>query len=99
MIVWFILNSAARIGVMLIVIYELVIHREKLHSAERFGLGLAGGAGLLTVPSIWLQPNPFENWASALFSIGLFVYLWGRAYRLWRHARNNAAMARDGVRP
>ena len=89
---WLLINSVARIGIMLIVVYKLTRYRERFICPERIGLSMAGGAGFLTIPSIWsVDQSPFEGWAAALFALGFFIYLCGRLSRNIRHERNNRA--------
>ena len=87
---WMLMNSLARLGIMLIVVYKLTRYRHRFICPERVGLSLAGGAGFLTIPVIWTAAEtPFEGWASAIFALGVFIYLCGRMSRTLKHERAN----------
>jgi hypothetical protein len=90
---WLIVHTMARLSIAAVCVVELVAHLEQLNWAERHGLAIAGGSGILTIPAILkIVPNPFETWAGALFSIGILIYVCGRHYRLHKHKRANEIM-------
>lgn len=87
---WLLLNTLFRLGITGIVVWKLTAHRDNFKPAERIGMGLAGGAVLLTLPQIWADSTtPFELWASTIFSMGIFVYFCGRLHRHLKHSKNN----------
>lgn len=90
LILWLVLITLARVGIMVIVAIKLTVWHHCFNLLERVGLGLAGGAAFLTIPTLWhWQDNPFEGWANAAFSWGVFLYLCGRMRRHYVHRRNN----------
>lgn len=93
MIVWDIINSIMRVGIMLIVAWKLIRFFHLFNSWERWGMSIAGGCSLLTVSVIWGgERSPYDGWATTLFSFGVLLYFIGRTTRHWRHERNNQAM-------
>lgn len=92
---WETINIACRLMVAAIVIVKLVRFYDLYRAGERFGLGVAGGCALLTVPVLWEgQGSPFAEWASALFAFGVAVYFAGRLRRQMLHERANREMVR-----
>lgn len=88
---WLVLTSLFRVILMMILAYKLVAFRDQLKPVERLGMGLTAGSAFLTIPAVWDLPgNPFDKWATALFSFGVMLYFIGRMSRHRRHARNNA---------
>lgn len=93
---WFIITALLRLGITAIVVWKLTVHRDLFIPSERIGLGLAGGASLLTIPSFATGlESPFEGWAVTLFSAGFFIYLCGRTSRHFRHRARNEEMKRQ----
>jgi hypothetical protein len=65
-----------------------------LNKRERWGAGILGGCGFMTIPVI-LDVNkvgtPFDTVAGLLFSVGAIMFLWGFIDRKLGHARRNRA--------
>lgn len=96
---WEAANIFCRLAVVGIVLVKLVWFFEDYHWDERFGLGVAGGCALMTVPVLLTGPaNPFSEWAGALFAFGVLVYFAGRLRRQINHARRNAEQRRRAGR-
>ncbi len=90
---WTALGVVASIGILCIVAWKLTVWHHCFNKMERLGMGMAGGAGFLTIPAILQAPgNPFDGWAMALFRLGVFIYFVGRTLRYHKHKRNNDAM-------
>ena len=99
MICLLILNSIFRVFITAILAYKLVAFRDQLKPVERWGMGIAGGSAFLTIPAIWDLPgNPFDKWATTLFSFGIMLYFIGRMTRHFRHARNNTLANKAAAR-
>lgn len=97
MIAWDILNSLARVGIAIILIWKLVRFPLLFNSWERYGMAIAAGTSVLTVTVIWeAQRSPFDGWATTVFSFGILLYFIGRGMRHWRHERANEAQIRQG---
>ncbi len=95
---WAIAHSLIRIVLTLIVIVKVTRFATTLNRVERFGLGMMGGCGLLTVNVIWeRQQSPYDGWAGTLFSFGAILFLFGRTLRDWKHQRANDRMAAQGA--
>ncbi len=85
----------------------MLTHRELgqiLNKRERWGAGIVGGCGFLTIPVI-LDVNkvgtPFDTVAGLAFSVGMILFMWGFIDRKLGHARRNAQsleQARDHLR-
>lgn len=63
-----------------------------LNWRERFGAGVMGGTGFLTVPVILDLHNhgtPFDTWAGFAFSLGAVIFFWGFIDRKLGHERRN----------
>jgi hypothetical protein len=98
-IAWDILNSLARIGIAIIIVWKLYRFNALFNVWERYGMGMAGGCSILTISVIWQgERSVYDGWATSTFSVGVFLYFIGRMSRHWRHERNNRFMinmARD----
>lgn len=81
MTLWLILTTIFRVCIAAIVVVKLTRYRGTFNYPERLGLGLAGGAGLLTIANTWNRHSPFEGWAMTLFTLGFLIYLIGRMTR------------------
>jgi hypothetical protein len=93
---WVILNTVARLGIMLIVAWKLTVWRSWFNATERVGMAVAGGTGFLTIPAIWgAEHDPFADWASSLFAVGVFIYFCGRLLRHRKHDIANEAALRQ----
>lgn len=75
----------------------MLTHRELgqiLNKRERWGAGIVGGCGFLTIPVI-LDVNkvgtPFDTVAGLAFSVGMILFMWGFIDRKLGHARRNAS--------
>jgi hypothetical protein len=90
MIVWDVLNSLMRLGIAVIIVWKLYRFSHMFNAYERYGMGIAGGASLLTITVIWDgMRSPYDGWGTTLFSFGILLYFTGRMTRHWRHERNN----------
>ncbi len=74
----------------------MLTHRELgniLNRRERWGGGIVGGCGFLTIPVI-LDVNkagtPFDTVAGLAFSVGMILFMWGFIDRKLGHAKRNA---------
>jgi len=91
------LNVTGRLLLVGIVVFKLTQFREMANVAERFGLGLMGAGSFLTIPVIlYKNQNPFEGWAVSLLTYGVILFLSGRTWRDYKHARANRQMVRQG---
>jgi cbb3-type cytochrome oxidase subunit 3 len=91
---WIIFNSILSVLAAVFVTYKLVFFGDMLNAPERLGMGLMGSAMILTMAILWDYERlgtPFDGWATALFRLGLLLYLAGRLSRHNRHRRANAA--------
>jgi len=70
-----------------------------LSRAERLGIGIMGGTGLMTVPVIYMTakhiPSPYDGWASLLFTVGAIVFFSGWMHRKRTHDLANDRAARE----
>lgn len=88
--IWDVLSASCRVAVAVIVVVKLVFFYDHYHRLERFGLGVAGGCSLLTVPvAIYGGQSPFSEWTYAAFAFGIMLYFLGRLQRQVSHARAN----------
>lgn len=87
---WQFVHTVASLLMFGAAVYVLSNWRERYNSTERFGLGLAGGCGLLRISVIWENgASPFYGWAPSLMTVGIALFLFGRAWRDWHHTHNN----------
>jgi hypothetical protein len=87
---WALAHSLIRLVLTVIVVVKITRFRDTLNRVERFGLGVMGGCGILTLNVIWeRQQSPYDGWATTLFSFGAILFLAGRTYRDWKHQRAN----------
>lgn len=99
MIAWDIINSLARVAIGCILVWKIIRFGPKFNGWERYGMSLAAGCSILTVPVIWEgQRSPFDGWASSIFSIAMLCYFFGRFIRLRNHERINEEFGRTGIR-
>ena len=95
-----ILNVVFALGVTACATYKLIVHFDMLKAVERIGLGLMAGSVLMTIPPLITEaPTPFDDWSPAILRLGAFLYLFGRAERLWRHRRANERLLTTLPRP
>lgn len=98
MTVFDIFNVLGRVIVTAIVVFKLTQFREMANVFERFGLGMMGAGSFLTIPVIlYKYHNPFEGWSVSLLTYGAVLFLAGRTWRDYKHARANKQMARQGM--
>lgn len=86
-VVFAILNSAVRVFVAAILVFELIQHHQRFGAPERAGMGLMAGSSLQTITVIMdvhKAGTPFDGWAGTLFALGALVYFTGW---LLRHRR------------
>lgn len=87
---WDIINSMIRLALVFVVVYKLYEFRQLANRAEQLGLGLMGGGGLMTVPGIWEGArSPFDGYSVTILTFGILLFIMGRTWRDYRHARAN----------
>lgn len=87
---WSVLHTLASVFMFSAAVFILSNWRDRYIALERFGIGLTGGAGLLRIDVIWsMGASPFYEWAPTLMTVGFAMFLFGRAWRDWRHTHNN----------
>lgn len=94
---WVALNSVLGILVAGMIAHKLLNYADMLNPAERIGLGMQGGAAVLTLAVRWDIDNlgtPFTGWSTTLWLVGLLIYMVGRLSRHVRHRRNNKLQAK-----
>jgi len=92
---WEAVDALCRLGVSLVAIVMLTYFYDDYKADERFGIGVAGGCALMTVPVALEGPaGPFAEWAGALFAFGILVYFVGRVRRKIKHETANKAQHR-----
>jgi predicted permease len=75
-----------------------------LNKAERVGMGLMGGCGLMTTAVILdnnSEGTPFDVWAAVGFTLGLIFFFLGFVSRKLRHDKANdqqSEIAREHLR-
>lgn len=85
-----IIHAVCRLILTAIIVVKITRFGETLNPVERVGLGMMGGAGLLTIGVIWeRQESPFADWSPLIFTIGAILLLAGRTWRDWRHEHRN----------
>jgi hypothetical protein len=95
---WECLSALCRMAVAVAVIVKLVLFFDHYKPSERFGLGVAGGCSLMTVPAVIQGPaSPFAGWAGALFAFGVLVYFVGRLQRQFHHRAANREQIRRAM--
>lgn len=82
----------------------MLTHRDLgqiLNRRERWGAGIVGGCGFLTIPVI-LDINkagtPFDTVAGLAFSVGMILFMWGFIDRKLGHARRNSEAVEQAKR-
>lgn len=91
------LNLVLRSAFLLCMIYGLIRFGKTLTVGQRAGMGLAGGAALMTLPSTWAyhfnrnEPTPFDGWATSILMTGCILFFVATMRRYRKHERNNAA--------
>ena len=89
------LNVMFRTAVAAVIAFKLYRFYDFYERDERFGLGVAGGCSLLTVPVVTQGPaSPFAGWSGMLFAFGVLIYVGGRLRRQFRHERANREQLR-----
>jgi hypothetical protein len=90
-------NVAGRLVLTVIVVFKITQFRDMTNFVERTGLGIMGAGSFLTIPVILFKnDNPFEGWAVSLLTYGAILFLAGRTWRDYKHARANKIMAQRG---
>lgn len=88
------LSIGVRVAVVFLILNALVKFNEGLELLERGGMGVVGGAFLMTIPVVLdvdKNGTPFDSWAGTLLAIGILMFIVGRLRKLRRHDRANKA--------
>jgi hypothetical protein len=89
-------NIVLRSIFLLCMIYGLLRFGKTLTIGQRAGMGFAGGAALMTIPSTWTyhfnrpETTPFDGWATSILMLGCIVFFMATMRRHQMHARRNA---------
>lgn len=80
-------NIVLRAIFMLCMIHGLVRFGPRLDIWQRAGMGFAGGAALMTIPSTWAyhfnraETTPFDGWATSILMLGCIVFFMATIHR------------------
>lgn len=88
------ISAGARFLYSMLLAWVLIRIGHMLNIAERAGVGLMGGAGLMTTAVILdndAHGTPFDVWAATLFTIGGALFFSGFVFRKLKHDHNNEA--------
>lgn len=91
-----IVNIVLRSIFMLCMIHGLVRFGRQLSFGQRAGMGFAGGAALMTIPSTWAyhfnrsEMTPFDGWATSILMFGCIVFFMATMRRYREHERRNS---------
>lgn len=87
-------SAGARFLYSMLLAWVLIRVGHMLNVAERVGIGLMGGCGLMTTAVILdndAHGTPFDVWAGAGFTVGGALFFSGFVFRKLRHDHANEA--------
>lgn len=98
------LNLLLRSIFLLCMVHALVRFGYRLNLAQRAGMGFAGGAALMTLPSVWAyhferqSDTPFDGWATTILMSGCILFFIATTRRYRGHERANEAQRESSRR-